>query len=40
MNQDEMLKEFMRHRDAEIRRDYDAIVRAAAKARAVSGRPG
>jgi predicted ester cyclase len=26
MNQDEMLKEFMRHRDAEIRRDYDAII--------------
>jgi steroid delta-isomerase-like uncharacterized protein len=26
MDQDEMLKEFMRHRDAEIRRDYDAII--------------
>jgi ketosteroid isomerase-like protein len=26
MNQDEMLEEFMRHRDAEIRRDYDAII--------------
>ena len=26
MNQDEMLNEFMRHRDAEIRRDYDAII--------------
>ena len=26
MNQDEMLKEFTRHRDAEIRRDYDAII--------------
>src|SRR5438552_17911830 len=26
MNQDEMLEEFMRHRDAESRRDYDAII--------------
>jgi predicted ester cyclase len=26
MYQDEMLREFMRHRDAEIRRDYDAII--------------
>jgi steroid delta-isomerase-like uncharacterized protein len=26
MNQDEMLNNFMRHRDAEIRRDYDAII--------------
>ena len=26
MYQDEMLREFMRHRDAEIRRDYDAIL--------------
>ena len=26
MNQDQMLEEFMRHRDAEIRRDYDAII--------------
>ena len=26
MNEDEMFKEFMRHRDAEIRRDYDAII--------------
>ena len=26
MNQDEMVQEFMRHRDAEIRRDYDGII--------------
>ena len=26
MNHDEMVQEFMRHRDAEIRRDYDAII--------------
>lgn len=26
MNHDEMLEQFMRHRDAEVRRDYDAII--------------
>jgi steroid delta-isomerase-like uncharacterized protein len=26
VDRDDMMKEFMRHRDAEIRRDYDAII--------------